>query len=281
MNGPNHENAVSEAQAQRDATRSTVQHRGPTAERYDSALERYVQAVSADSPHGKAGAGVGFPAQTVGDVMNRSVVSAYTGAAFKEIARALERNRINGVPVIDEQHRVVGVVTASDLLARVAESRPVPRGHRLTARSETHRKRHAATAQELMTSPPIVTTANSTIADAARLAARSRVRSLPVVDAEGVLVGMVTRGDLIKPFLRPDEDIRHDIIRDVLQNPMVHGRGKVIATVDDGVVTLVGEMTNALAARGVVLEVENVPGVIDVRDQLDFEINDLYLPRQH
>jgi CBS domain-containing protein len=277
MNGPGQE--ANKASARREAARMTVQHTGPTADRYASALERYVQAVAADAPRAPAGA-IRFPAHTVGDVMTRSVVTAYQKAPFKEIARALERNKINAVPVIDEQRRVVGVVTASDLLARVAETRPIPRGHRLTGRAETHRKLHAATAGELMTAPPVVTTPSTSIAEAARSAARARIRSLPVVAADGTLMGMVSRGDFLKLFLRSDADIRADIIRDVLQRPSERGRGQVRVKVEEGVATLSGRMESGLAARRVVVETGRVPGVLAVHDDIDFEINDVVFPRQ-
>ena len=148
---------------------------------------------------------------TVGDVMNRAVVSAYRDAMYKEIARSLARNDINTVPVVDEGHRVVGVVTASDLLGRVVHQRLMPRGHRLSHCSDTNRKRHAGTARDLMTRPAITVTAETTIVEAARIAARNRVRSLPVVDRKGALVGLITRSDLVKVFLRDDAEIETEV----------------------------------------------------------------------
>src|SRR6476660_5323421 len=85
-------------------------------------------------------------APTVEDVMNPAVVTAYEGADFKEIAGALQRNRINAVPVIDSDRRVVGVVAVSDLLSRIAGGpQPTPHQHRLRARLGRRRKRHALT----------------------------------------------------------------------------------------------------------------------------------------
>src|SRR4051794_40025251 len=77
--------------------------------------------------------------QLVGDVMTRAVVTAHGGAPLKEIAAAMARNHISTVPVIDDDRRVVGVVTAADLLARVSgdHGRP-PRGHRLSSSHETN-----------------------------------------------------------------------------------------------------------------------------------------------
>lgn len=266
---------------QHEALISTVGHGGPTGELYHSALERYVEAVAADQP-ARSGdvrpVRLTFPPLTVSDVMSRAIVSAYEGALFKEIAAALDRNSINAVPVIDEGHKVVGVVTASDLLARIGHVRPVPRGHRLTGRSETSRKEHGATAKELMTAPAITVSPSTSIAEAARHLARYRIRSMPVVDRDGVLIGMVSRVDLIKLFLRSDEDICNDVVRDVVRPESYPRHSNVRVSVCEGVVTLEGHVDTALNARGLVYEAAKVPGVVDVQDQLDYDVNDMYLP---
>ena len=268
---------------QHEAIASTIEHTGwhhPG----QSALGRYVEAIVADQPPVTGTAArtrLTFPPLTVADVMSRSVVSAYPAAPFKEIAAALDRNGINAVPVIDDAHKVIGIVTASDLLARVGHVRPVPRGHRLTSRSETNRKEHATTAKELMTSPAITAAPSTSIAEAARVLARYRVRGLPVVDREGVLVGMVSRGDLIKLFLRDDEEIANDVLRDVVRAEEVPRHAGVRVAVAEGVVTLSGRVDTALAARGIAYEAGRVPGVVDVHDELEFDVDDTYLPLSH
>ena len=278
MSGTDIREARAAQQQQREGARSTIGHVGPTADRYAAALERYVSAVSADAsrarptdrPHG-------FPPMTVADVMTRSVVCAYPAAQFKEIAHALHRNGINAVPVINEQRHVVGIVTASDLLARVGHTRPLPRGHR-PGHQDKRYKVHAATANDLMTSPAITTTPGATLAETARLLSRYRIRSLPVVDRHGALVAMVSRADLIELFLRSDDDIRHDVERDVVRKSMVPAHAKVNVDVAEGVVTLTGRVTTALTARGIAFRAAEVPGVVDVRDQLEFDVNDLFVP---
>jgi CBS domain-containing protein len=202
--------------------------------------------------------------------MNRAVVSAYRGALFKEIARALARNDIDTVPVVDEDHRVIGVVTASDLLARLNYPRVSPRGHRLTSITDSYRKQHAALARDLMTSPAITTTPETTIADAAQLASRSRVRSLPVVDATGALVGMITRGDLVRVFVRPDEDIQHVVAEEVVPRA-THNGDAVQVRVDEGVVFLNGTVHDPHTARHLVETATRVAGVVEVRNHLTVE----------
>lgn len=260
-----------------NASRSTVEHTGPTAERYRSALERYLDAVAADEPEHPQPT-IAFPPKIVGDVMTAGVVCAHEEAAFKEVARALERNRINGVPVIDSERHVLGMVTASDLLARVvSDRRAVPAGHRLAAHLDAQRKRHAGTAKELMTAPAITVTPTTTIAKAARLMARVRVRTLPVVDRDSVVQGVVTRADLVRLFLRPDADIRHDVERDVLRSGD-HRRSDVHVTVDEGVITLHGHVAQEVTARRLVFEAGRIAGVIDVVDAMEFDIRTSILP---
>lgn len=102
--------------------------------------------------------------------------------------------------------------------------------------------------------------------------------SLPVIDHACVLVGMVSRADLIALFLRTDDDIRDDVERDVICRSTVPGRASVTVAVDEGVVTLSGRVKTALTARGLAHRASEVPGVLDVHDRLEFDVNDVYSP---
>lgn len=276
------ESTTAGQQAQQEAAQSTIKHVGPTADRYAAALERYVTAISAEPPPEPRPLKTrpGFPPMTVADVMTRSVVCAYPGAQFKEIAHALHRNGINAVPVLDENRRVIGVVTASDLLARVGHARPLPRGHR-PGHQDKRYKVHAATARDLMTTPAITVSPSASIAEAALLLSRYRIRSVPVVDRRGLLVAMVSRADLIELFLRSDDDLRDDVERDVVRKSLVPGNANVQVTVSEGIVTLSGRVATALTARGLAYRSAEVPGVVDVRDELEWEVNDLFVPTRH
>jgi CBS domain-containing protein len=248
---------------------------GPVSDTYDSTL-RYLSAVVAREarrpgvespvPHGP---------ERVRDVMVTSVVAAREGAVFKEIVDALIRNRVSAVPVIDADRRVLGVVSEADLLARVSKAHlALPRGHRLSAHSEERRKLHAATARELMTSPACVIAPHAAITEAAWHAARSRVRRLPVVDDNGVLVGIVSRSDLLRPFLRPDEEIGDDITQNVIIGAFMLNPNSVFVEVDEGVVTLRGQVERRSVAVELVDNVCSWSGVVDVIDELTYKIND-------
>jgi CBS-domain-containing membrane protein len=166
----------------------------------------------------------------------------------------------------------------SDLLARFSGAgEAIARGHHSPSRAASHRKRRALIARELMTAPAITISPDATIEAAARLAARSRVRSLPVVDPDSKLVGIVTRSDLIKTFLRSDEDIRRDIERDVIGDPWGTNSGQVSVAVADGIVTLSGKVAAARDARRLLHAAHLVVGVLDVKDELEYKARDRFM----
>ena len=101
-----------------------------------------------------------------------------------------------------------------------------------------------------------------------------KVKRLPVVDDLGRLVGIVTRGDLLKVHLRPDDDIQHDIETGVLGGPLAGRADGVTATVTDGVVGLSGRVERWSTADAVVRLTRQVAGVADVSDELGFEVDD-------
>ncbi|MFJ5833697.1 CBS domain-containing protein [Streptomyces sp. NPDC093089] len=181
----------------------------------------------------------------VGGLMTGQVVSAAPAASFKDVAKLLVEHDITGVPVVDEDDRVLGVVSESDLLA--------------------HRER---TVRELMTAPAVTVHAEQSVADAARLMVRRGVERLPVIDEEERLVGIVTRRDLLCVFLRPDPEIRRRIREDVLGDVMGLVRDVVDVHVLDGVVTLEGRLRRRSQARMLVGLAERVDGVVAVVDRL-------------
>lgn len=254
-------------QAAAEARTATVRHQGPTTERYQSVLHRYVEAV-AGPPSATSADRHSFASRTVGDVMNTSPLVAHPEAGIKQLAAALERAGASAVPVVDDRRRVVGVVTVSDLLARSVGGRPPrPRRHLLDRVRHARRRRSGRTAADLMTSPAVTTTKTTPIVAAAELAARARVRALPVVDAAGSLVGVVSRSDLMRAFLRPDEEIQRDVERDVV----AQAGGHVTAVVSEGIVRLTGRVSTEAAARRVAHDAHLVPGVIDVHNELAFD----------
>ncbi|MEV7225466.1 CBS domain-containing protein [Polymorphospora sp. NPDC051019] len=195
----------------------------------------------------------------VRDVMTTDVVAVAEEAGYRRIVDAVAGRRVSGVPVVDLDRRVVGVVSESDLLHRAGAGPRRPwRGRRKPA--------GALTARDLMTAPAVTTYGDTTLVDAARRMDRERVRRLPVVDDLGRLVGIVTRGDLLRVHLRPDEDIRVDVVREVLHR--ILALPDVRVEVRDGVVTLAGPVPRRASAVHAVRLAGQVGGVVRVVDRL-------------
>ncbi|MFJ5834126.1 CBS domain-containing protein [Streptomyces sp. NPDC093089] len=190
----------------------------------------------------------------VGGLMTDNVVSAVPATSFRDVAKLLAEHGISGVPIVDDDDHVVGVVSESDLLAR-----------------------HELTARDLMTVPAVTVHAEETVADAARLMVRRGVERLPVVDEEERLVGIVTRRDLLCVYLRPDSEIRRRLREDVLTDAMSLPGYAVDVHVLDGVVTLGGRVRRRSQALMLVGLAERVDGVVAVVDRLSFHENDTRL----
>jgi CBS domain-containing protein len=222
---------------------------------------------------------------SVGDVMTTDVASVRQDALYREIVDILVERGVGAVPVVDGGDRVLGVVSEADLLPRVefAEGTPAHRlfeGRRQRARREARREKAGGElALELMSAPAATVTAGTSVAGAAKLMESARVKRLPVVDDAGRLVGIVSRRDLLRVFLRSDEEIREEIVDDVLPRLLWMDPADVRVTVDDGVVTLTGEVERRSLVPVAVRLVERVYGVVGVVDRLSYRRDDSY--RRH
>jgi len=272
--------------ANREALQSSVGRTGPTSDRYRSALERYLAAAAAVDSQGALTPGAKDDGlfwkignNTVGDVMTRTVISVHKDAPFRQVVDLLALNNVGAVPVVDVDGAVLGVISTSDLLAKVAaggERRVHARSH--AARSTLRRKAEAETAEQLMTSPAVTIRANISIVDAAREAALAHVRRLPVVDADGHLLGIVTRSDMLRVFRRSDEEILAHITRDVIGARRDLDDATIEVEVLDGVVTLSGRVKRRLTVLPLVDAVRHTTGVVAVHDQLAYAVDDTLFP---
>ena len=212
----------------------------------------------------------------VQDVMTRNVASVREGTAYREIVDVLADRHVTAAPVVDETRRVLGVVSEADLMYKVEfqgrprERRILPDRHRREARA----KAGATLAADLMTAPPVTITPDATIVEAARLMDARGAKRLPVVDDLGRLVGIVTRGDLLKVHLRPDAGIRRDVVEEVLWRSLGVRDGVVDVTVQRGVVTLTGQVERRSTAQLAVRLARQVSGVDEVVDALGYAIDD-------
>ncbi|MEW2314382.1 CBS domain-containing protein [Streptomyces bauhiniae] len=209
--------------------------------------------------------------RTIDDLMTRNVVRARRDTPFKELVRLLTENDVTAIPVVDELEHPVGVVSEADLLRKSADqadpSGLVPVPH---LEAWERAKAEGARAEELMSAPAICARPEWSVVEAARLMETQDVKRLPVVDEADRLVGIVSRGDLLRIFLRRDEAIREEITQDVLGDTLGLARTDVTVDVRDGAVVLGGTVEH----RGLVPVVEQlcrgVDGVVSVTGDIAF-----------
>jgi CBS domain-containing protein len=217
-------------------------------------------------------------------VMTADVVHVRDTAGFKDVAELLAEHRISGLPVVDADLRVLGIVSESDLVLHQAQQRDdwlqAPRGRRWirsrAARRQTAKAR-ATTAGELMTAPPRTVSPDTPLTEAARTMARHSIDRLPVTDAGGHLVGIITRHDLLQVFLRPDADIRAEVMDEVLVRNLWLAPHSIAVTVHDGVVTLKGQLERRSQITSAVWMTGQIDGVVAVLDELSYALDDTNL----
>ncbi|MFB8181943.1 CBS domain-containing protein [Streptomyces sp. NPDC055966] len=207
-------------------------------------------------------------AHIVSDVMTQTVAAVGRRALFKEVAQLMQDRQVSALPVIEGEGRVVGVVSEADLLTK-EELRDDPDAGYLQLRQPVDMaKADALTAGDLMSSPAVTVRAGATLAEAARTMARAGVKRLPVVDEGGLLAGVVSRADLLKVFLRDDEDIAEEVRREIVSYLFPLSSSAVQVEVHDGVVLLTGRVRDSALVPVAARLVRAVEGVVDVQFDL-------------
>jgi CBS domain-containing protein len=203
----------------------------------------------------------------ISDVMTANVVTVVPQTPLRKVASLLAERRISGLPVVDDG-RVVGVVSEGDILAKERGPSREPGGWfgvLFEDQATAELKLEARTAGTAMTSPALTITPERPLAEAAGVMVDEGVNRLPVVDGDGKLVGIVTRADLVRAFVRTDAELAEEIREDVLLKALWITPGDVGVVVDDGVVTLTGQVENRETAEMLPDFVRRVPGVVAVQ----------------
>ncbi|MGH6657950.1 MAG: CBS domain-containing protein [Actinocrinis sp.] len=215
--------------------------------------------------------------KTVADVMTpaRRVVTARPDTTYKQAAALLSEHRISALPVIGEDGAVVGVVSEADLLTKESRSQDAPGSRPAASLSEHHarQKARAATVADLMTAPAVTVSASTALSVAARRMEHTKVKRLPVVDADGRLTGILSRADILRIFLRSDEQLREDVRELLVDQFWLDPEGWSVE-VDDGVVRLAGIMDARSTAQIAVNAVRRIEGVVAVEDELTYKLDD-------
>ena len=198
----------------------------------------------------------------IANVMTTDVITVSPETGLKQVAELLAARGISGAPVVDESRRVVGVVSEADILAKERWPRRPRRLERLLGRDGLDAKTTARTAGEAMTAPAVTIGAERRVDAAAALMLDRSINRLPVVDAAGLLVGIVTRADLVRAFAGTDEQIAREIRDDMLLRQLWLNPNSLELVVHHGEVTLSGSFAEEFEHDLVVRRIRLVPGVV-------------------
>ncbi|MFC4762885.1 CBS domain-containing protein [Dyella koreensis] len=219
----------------------------------------------------------------VSDAMTCQVRTALVTDRVSLVMRIMLGVRVSGLPVVDAQGALVGIVTEGDLLRRteIGTERRRPRwleiilGPRRLA--QEYVESHSRRVGDLMTTNVLTIDESAPLVDAVDLMEKHHIKRLPVLH-QGRLIGMLSRADLMRVFLNAlpreeeavnmsDADIRTHIYQEMLRHPWIT-HSVIQVEVTKGVVDLRGVITNDVMRHALRVLVENVPGVVSVKDKL-------------
>ena len=189
---------------------------------------------------------------TVAEVMTHTVAAAGRETGVDEIVETLHARHVSALPVLVGDGRVVGVVSEADV---IRAELPAP---------QASRRRDEPTAGQLMSAPAVTVHPDASLAEAARVMLRRRVKRLPVVDTEDRLCGILSRSDVLKIFLRGDDDVARHVRFELLGALNPQAEAGIDVAVADGHVHLSGRIPTEPGPAVLARLVQGVPGVVDV-----------------
>ncbi len=218
----------------------------------------------------------------VKDVMTSPVLSVEPDTSIWEAVRIMLQRRISGLPVIDKQGRLVGIVSEGDFLRRAETGTQRRRPNWLEflmgpgRLADEYTRSHGRKIQDIMTPDPLTVTEDTPLDEVVRTMEKRRIKRLPVVRGNEV-VGIVSRANLIHalasivrelvPTTATDEAIRAQLLTELAKEPWAP-----VALIDvivrNGVVELWGTITEERQRQALIAAAENVPGVKAVHDHL-------------
>ena len=209
--------------------------------------------------------------------MRMDVATVSPSAPYKDLVRLVVGQRAGGVFVLRGDGELAGVVSEADLLAKEEPQRYPDGRSRPRLRGRRRGKAAANVAADVM-SAPVTIRPDAPVAEAARLMDRRHAWCLPVVDEGDKLLGMVTPRDLLRIFLRPDSKIRADVVDEVFKRYLGTNPALLHVRVNDGVVTVTGEVERKTMLPAVLPAIRAIDGVVDAEGELTYAVDDTHRP---
>ena len=217
------------------------------------------------------------------DVMTQNVVSVQASTEVRDIAQLLLKHRISAVPVVDDNHRVIGMVSEGDLMRRVendTENRHAWWLARLLLPAEEpaeYIKSHGRKASDVMTRQVITVAEDAPLHEIASLLERHHIKRVPVL-RDNKLVGIISRANLLhglatsgenadRAALIDDRELREKVMKE-LEKAIGGDAPLVNATVNNGAVQLWGLVYDGIKKKAAQVAAESTPGVKSVENNI-------------
>jgi CBS domain-containing protein len=189
------------------------------------------------------------------DLMTTDVIAVPPATGLREAARLMFRNRVSGLPIVDDDGALVGVITEADFLRFEVERQE---GVRVSGE----------TVGDVMSRGVVTVGPEMEIGDAAKIMAVQEIRRLPVVDENNRLLGVISRADIVSLYTRPDDVIEDEIREDLIRRVLLIDPDGIEVIVSNGVVTLGGHLATQSEARALEELANRLDGVLRVESNL-------------
>lgn len=194
--------------------------------------------------------------------MNTDVIAVAPETATRDAARLMFRNRVSGLPVVDPQDHLLGIITEADFLRIELD------------RAEGSLEVQFERVGDVMTTDLVTIGADMSLTEAARVMCVEDLKRLPVVGDDGRLIGIISRADIVALFTRPDDVIEDEIREDLIRRVLFVDPDEVDVRVQEGVVTFVGQIGTRTEARLIEELARRLDGVVRVENQLSWRLDD-------
>jgi CBS-domain-containing membrane protein len=191
------------------------------------------------------------------DLMTTEVISVSKSAGLRQAAQLMFKNRVSGLPIIEDDGTLAGIITEADFLRLEVERQEGNRGT-------------GDTVGDVMSRGVVTVGPETEISEAAKIMAVQEVKRLPVVDDEGRLLGIISRADIVSLFTRPDDVIEDEIREDLIRRVLFIDPDDLVVEVANGVVTLRGEVPTQREASIIEELTGRLDGVFRVESDLSW-----------